>query len=389
MSATSARLEMLPAQVGLEAPEHVVAGLAALGRTEDVRLSRSGKRLAVACYNRHEVAIADVDLTRTDEGVGIAISELTFHGSASISDPHGIDFLDDELLAVASRGGTIDVLLLPSSGAESRAAASVASVECDLGAAGSVVARRAPGGERELLAVHNWTNAVTRYRMTDGGDLVGGDVIARRWLELPDGIALSADGRWLAISNHDTHDVLVFEYATVHAEADPVGILRGAGYPHGLRFALDDRLLVVADAGAPYVYLFERHGDSWATASYPTAALRVMDDETFARGHHNPQEGGPKGLDVEPRTNVLAVTAEMVPLAFFDLELALERASTAPRGDIVRLELDRLRELERSRAAAAELTAALNDVLQTKAWRMTAPAREAYGRLRGLTRRVR
>ena len=153
-------------------------------------------------------------------------------------------------------------------------------------------------GEHELLAVHNWANAITGNQVASDGTLVEGDVVLRRWLDLPDGLALSSDGRWLAVSNHNTHDVLVFERTGLHANSDPVGVLRGVGYPHGLRFVLDDRLLLVADAGAPYVDVFERAGDTWATASYPMTSIRVMDDETFAKGHRNPREGGPKGLDL-------------------------------------------------------------------------------------------
>ena len=44
-----------------------------------------------------------------------------------------------------------------------------------------------------------------------------------------------------------------------------------------------------------------------------------MDDTVFGRGRNNPQEGGPKGIDIDPRGQVLAVTCEFQPLAFFDL----------------------------------------------------------------------
>ena len=89
-------------------------------------------------------------------------------------------------------------------------------------------------------------------------------------------------------------------------------MLRGATYPHGLRFAADDRRLLVADAGAPYVHVFAADG-SWQGASYPASTIRVMDDETFERARHNPQEGGPKGIDLDPRTKLLIVTSESTP----------------------------------------------------------------------------
>jgi hypothetical protein len=246
----------------------------------------------------------------------------------------------------------------------------------ELGAVGSVAVRPLITGEHELLTVHNWANAITRYLLDENGTIAGGEVVVGRWLDLPDGLTRSSDGRWLAVSNHNTHDVFVFESAGLHSDADPVGVLRGSGYPHGLRFGLDDRLLLVADAGAPYVDVFERAGDSWATVSYPATTIRVMDDDTFARGHHDAREGGPKGLDVDPRTNVLVITAESAPVAFFDLDLALEVREVRPR---VGYELDRLRDLERSKEARAEVVNQLNAVLGTRAWRLTSPARAAYG----------
>jgi hypothetical protein len=376
--ATSApTMQLLPAQVAYGAPDHVRQALASLGRTEDVRLSPRGTRLAFACYSRDEVAVADVAISRGANGVEILVEEVAFHGSPGIREPHGLDFVDDDLLAVGNRSGVIELLRLPPLGTGG-AATSVGSVVCDHGAAGSVAAT----GEH-VLAVHSWANALTRYRVT-GDSISGGEVLARRWLDLPDGIATSRDGRWLAISNHNTHDVLVFEAATLDADADPVAVLRGTAYPHGLRFACGDRFVVVADAGAPYVDVFARGGDSWSTAAYPSMSLRVMDDETFVRGHHTPREGGPKGLDVDPRTGVLVVTAEEAPLAFFDLDLALETGTTRPGGDLVRNELERMRDLERSRAETAAMREQLGAVLSTKAWRATAPARAALAALKRL-----
>lgn len=376
--------ELLPAQVAFQADEHVLAELASLGRTEDVRLSPDGTRLAFASYSRNQIATAGIEITRGSGGVDVVVEEVAFHSSPLIEDPHGLDFVADDLLAVANRSGVIELLRLPPVGAGGEAT-SVGSVVCDLGAAGSVAVRRSALGEQDVLAVHSWANAVTRYRVADYS-IAGGEVVARRWLDLPDGIATSADERWLAISNHNTHDVLVFESATLGPDADPVAVLRGMAYPHGLRFASGDRFIVVADAGSPYVDVFARSGESWSTATYPFLSIRVMDDETFTRGHHTPREGGPKGLDVDLRNDLLLVTAEETPLAFFDLDLAFETGTARPGDDLVRNELERMRDLERSRAETAEARDQLRAVFATKAWRATAPARAAlaaFKRLRG------
>jgi hypothetical protein len=56
---------------------------------------------------------------------------------------------------------------------------------------------------------------------------------------------------------------------------------------------------------------------------------RVMDEQAFHRGRCNPQEGGPKGLEIVAE-RVVAVTGEFQPLAFFPLhESAVPAAGSA------------------------------------------------------------
>jgi hypothetical protein len=67
--------------------------------------------------------------------------------------------------------------------------------------------------------------------------------------------------RWFAVSNHETHSVLLYQQGpSLTADSEPDGILRCVTYPHGLRFSADGYHLFVADAGAPIC---------------PPAALRV------------------------------------------------------------------------------------------------------------------
>ncbi len=113
----------------------------------------------------------------------------------------------------------------------------------------------------------------------------------------------SAARRWLAVRNHNTHDVLVFERAGLHADSDPVGVLRGRRL--SARTALRARRSAPRrrDAGAPYVDVFERAGDTWATAL-------VSDDEHSRHGRRDVRDeviatrarAAPKGLDLAPRT---------------------------------------------------------------------------------------
>ena len=381
-----------PEPIALVAPEDVSERLAALGRTEDVRLSPNGKRLAIACYATDRIAVADIVLTTSE----VRISRLELLSSSAIGEPHGVDFLDDQTMVVAGRRSGLAVFRLPAADAPPEAwdvaPLLTLPVHEPRDTPGSVVARRIDADTHDLLVCVNWAHEVRRHVLA-GGRLTPGTIAARRWLEVPDGVAVSGDGAWTAVSNHATHTVLVYETSTLGEVAEPVGVLRGATYPHGLRFAADDSRLLVADAGAPYVHVFPAGNGGWRGASYPAVTIRVMDDGAFARFRTNPQEGGPKGIEVDPRTMVLMITSEAAPLSCFDVAAVVEgtwEAGSDP-DQLLRYELDALvaREGLRSSAAATEagVRAQLAAIEQSLTWRLTEPPRALYRSARRLMAR--
>ena len=146
---------------------------------------------------------------------------------------------------------------------------------------------------------------------------------------------MSSDKKWIAVSNHGTHSVLIYENShSLNERSKPVGILEGgAAYPHGVRFSFDNRVIHVADAGGPYVHMYEKSDSDWRGIYKPFRSLRVLNDEDFLRGRDNPEEGGPKGIDVSHPLNVLVSTCETQPLAFFDLRAAVEGARVSTQED--------------------------------------------------------
>ena len=379
-----------PRQIAFEAPQAVRETLASLGRTEDVRLSPSRRRVAIACYAREAIAVGDIVLAASPDGPTVALTRLDVLHSPLLREPHGLDWLDDDTLVVANRVGHVASLRL--AGDELVAVSSV-----PVSSPGSVALRRAADGCQEVLVCGNWQNVITTFELDGCGMLAGGTTRLRRRLDLPDGVAVGATGRWLAVSNHNTHSILVFDAETAGEGAEPVAVLRGVDYPHGLRFATDDRQLVVADAGAPNVHVFATSGANWAIgAAYPAATLRVLDEPTFARGHRSLVEGGPKGLDLDSGTGVLLVTCEELPLGAFavsDILARPERFGTDADA-LLRHELAALSSAEAEREATAatraQLTAIhaqLTEITGTKAWRLTAPARRLHAVLRAVRRR--
>jgi hypothetical protein len=154
-------------------------------------------------------------------------------------------------------------------------------------------------------------------------------VLLKKWLRVPDGICVSTEKTWIAVSNHETHAVLLYENnASLNASSNPVGILRLTNYPHGLRFTSDDRFILVADGGSPYVNVYGNDGSDWRGVRDPLLSLRVLEQDEFLRGHYNPAEGGPKGIDINNNANVLVTTCHSQPLRFYDLDAILNELST-------------------------------------------------------------
>jgi hypothetical protein len=307
--------------------------LAIIQRTEDIRFSPDYRRLVLASITRDQIFVFDIEILHTDSGKQIHLSSGAFLVSRHLQYPHGLDFLDNETLAVANRDGDLCLFHLPTdirNGDELPLIQRFSTEEWAMQGPGSVVASRLRPNHYELLVCRTVGHQVSRhlldaaqnYTITEEHKLVD------KWLETPDGISISRDRRWLAVSSHNTQSGLL--YANDHSlntKADPAAVLRGAAYPHGLRISDDGRYVLMTDAGAPYVHVYAQADGNWQGIYDPCISLQVMDDERFRHGSDgNPQEGGPKGLDIQPVHGILVTTCAAQPLAFFDLVALLDKA---------------------------------------------------------------
>ena len=379
---------MLPA-LPVTAPPSVADVVASLGRTEDVRFSPSRRRLALAAFVLNRVVVFDVEITTAREVPHVALTGGVQVSSSALRWPHGVEFLDEDTLIVTSRRGDVSLLALPPGdpAVPTHEVVPLARWPADpstgLDAPGSVTVLHGERGRCEVLVCNNAGHTVTRH-VIEGRALTSSRVLLERCLAIPDGVCVSPDRRWIAVSNHTTHNVLLWENVpALDARSEPDGILRRAHYPHGLRFTPDGRHLFVADAGAPRLLVYARGDRQWRGVRAPLAALTIMDEATFRKGRHNPQEGGPKGIDIDPRGNVLAVTSEWQPLAFFDVPTLLDHARTsAGSAETGRLELVHelamMQEIRDLTATAADARA----MQQSVSWRITAPLRRVRAAFR-------
>lgn len=321
----------LPGVLPFEAPAATHAALAALGRTEDIRFSPDNRRIAIAGFTASRILLIDIDLA--GGGRPIRLGDVVELSSPDLTEPHGLDFLSDDHLVAANRGGLLSILPLPRAGGRA-GAVEVRAATLERGAGfehlhtpGSVAVVPKGGDRYGIIVCNNYAHHVTRHRLLWGARraVKKNRIIAAAGLSIPDGVAVSPTRRWIAISNHVTGSVLMYRNGKrLGPDARAAGKLRGAGFPHGVRFADGGRFVLVADAGSPVVRVYLGAARRWGGTRDPVASLRVVTQDAYLRGRHNPEEGGPKGIDIDRRNRVMAVTCHEQPLAFFDLRRTLD-----------------------------------------------------------------
>ena len=319
------------AGINFKASAAVRAALSAIGRTEDLRFSPDNRLLAIAGYARKRLLVLRVDIEAGPDGPDVTIHDHMELTSDDMGEIHGLDFIDDRTLAIANRDGVVAIFSLPREEpvGQSRAISAIRRIRgkrpCKLNSPGSIVVRRESRGGISLLVCNNYTHLVTRHVINRwlGYRATSNQPLLKHGLDIPDGIAISGNGQWVAVSSHGTRDVKLYRMsASPGPDTEPAGVLQHAGYPHGLRFTGDDRHILVADAGSRMVHVYAGDGD-WNGHRMPARSVTVLDEDTFLRGRASPEEGGPKGLDIDRSNSVVAVTCEEQTLTFFALSSIL------------------------------------------------------------------
>lgn len=319
------------ARAEFRSDESVFAAIAGLGRSEDVRFSPDNRLLAIAGFTKNKLLFLDIDIRPDARGPVVSAKSFMEVISDGIRDVHGLDFIDNRTIAVANRNTDVAIVRLP----EVWHAGQLGTAKVlrrikgprwrRISSPGSVVVTHSPFAQLRMLVCNNYARRVTEHIVSPQLGYLSwrNRPILRQGLNIPDGIAVSPDGKHIAVSSHGTHDVKIFDNSgPLGKHVQPVAILKNAGYPHGLRFCRDGKYLIVADAGRPIVNVYQCR-DGWDGEYLPLRTVKVLDEVTFARGHKSPLEGGPKGLDIDKSEQVLAITCEEQPLAFFSLQSIL------------------------------------------------------------------
>ena len=314
----------------------VAEALERIGRCEDLRFSPDGTRLAIPGYHTRMCLVLAIAFD--DEEQVVHLNDFLEIESPGITLPHGLDWVNDTALAVANRNGSVAIVDVPREMAGRRLNEEALSIVQGKGFSkmawpGSVAVTRTTAGATTILACNNYVDRITEHVIDPGARFAETDssVMYARGLYIPDGIAVSPDRRWIAVSCHGSHSVAIYSAHRTGRFAAPVARLSGPRFPHGLRFTADGQHLLVADAGSPYMHVFER-GAGWPGARSPIRSVQVLDDETYLRGRTQPDEGGPKGVDIHPGGRFVAICCEEVRLKLAPLDGLLGSNAPATAG---------------------------------------------------------
>ncbi len=302
-----------------------------LGRTEDIRFSPDNSLAALAGYANNSCLFLQTRFDRTAGQTFVCLNDFFEIRSTDISEPHGFDFIGNDRIVVANRNGIISIFRLPQP--PYRGKIFNVTPERTIGRIGLFHKMRSPGSacvvqdagkNPEILACNTFHNRVSCHPLSSNRlvDRLRSRIMLAEGLETPDGVAVSPDKRFIAISNHDQHCVSIFaRNGKLGPKSRAVGTLSGMKYPHGLRFSPDGRQVYVADAGQPLLHKFDAPDGNWADARVPAKSVPVLSEEVFFSGRSNDAEGGPKGIDLNATGEILAMTCEKQPLAFFSTKL--------------------------------------------------------------------
>jgi len=324
-------LDPIPAAIGFDASTAVRKALSEVGRTEDITLSPSGSLLAMAAFAKNKVYIFSISTGKLTRNISIEIIDYTVLASDRLNQPHGCTFLDDEHLFVCSRMGDATIfrvptpnhrmgelrdpplLVIPGSGY----------LTAKVKTPGSVVAFPVGTKRFRCLVCNDQWHFVTAHTVdiNEHPKLINEGKLIEEALEIPDGIALSPDRRWIAISNHVSGEVLIYPNTRgLDKRTPPVARLGGIICPHGIDFDNDGNIYV-ADASSPYLHLFERPSSGWRSITKPNLSVRLMDNDSFYAGRYSTREGGIKGIGIDRKSGLLLTTCKSEVIAFHDLSL--------------------------------------------------------------------
>ncbi|MFP5445293.1 MAG: hypothetical protein ACLGIY_17170 [Betaproteobacteria bacterium] len=94
-------------------PAEVLDAIASMGRTEDVSWSPDGRRVALAAITLDRVLVVGMDCQFENGQKVLYLTDAVEVASTSLQRPHGLCWISNSIIAVASREGNVSLFDIP------------------------------------------------------------------------------------------------------------------------------------------------------------------------------------------------------------------------------------------------------------------------------------
>ncbi|MEE9344437.1 MAG: hypothetical protein V3U88_02400 [Methylococcales bacterium] len=335
-------------KIAFDASPDIKDVISKIGRTEDIKFSPDNKRLAVISYLDNQIYLFSIRIDSTSAKPAISILSFSRLLSTSLNHPHGVSFLDDDHIIVCNRDSGVCIFRIPSAD-EDWSQTDTKPLEIINGKGMLFAKVKTPGSVasyqiaencyRALVCNNDW-HMVTSHLIRIGNtiEITNEGVLIENGLNVPDGIDISADHEYIAISNHVFGEIDIYKNSSeLNRTTPPIAKLCGIVCPHGVRFSKDGKWVFVADAANQFLFAYEKTPGGWRGIQNPDKTIRVLDDHSFYAGRYDSREGGIKGIDIDTSNSVLFTTQRYNAISCYDMNAVLAANDEVNRDEMLEL----------------------------------------------------
>ena len=294
-------MAMTEAQIDYGASSEIRSVISGISRTEDVKLSPDNSRLAIVDFVCNKIFLFSIRIQALDGRPRIEILDYSVISSDSFHNPHGVAFLGNDNLIVCNRAADVCLFKIPIPGDYPRERKLIphktihgkGALRAKVKTPGSVDCYKLGDNRYRVLVCNNHWHFISSHIITLGNAarIKNQGTLIQNALKIPDGVSISHDTVWIAISNHVDGEILIYENTKeLDRKTEATAVLKGVICPHGVRFTPDGKVLV-ADAASQYLHVYESNNGNWNGVQYPARSIRIVNDETFYNGRYDTREG--------------------------------------------------------------------------------------------------